>query len=161
VRRLNEVNYYKHMNYKDMIKGVGPVILGVAIVVVIISMLAQRQAEAPVVVVDPQSQAQLRLSEKGTAGGLTILPITLMEDSRCPADVQCIQAGTIKVQVQIISAMGPSVMVMELNKPVTTEAEEVTLTQVTPAPKAGVNVNKADYVFSFEVKKRALTEINP
>ena len=121
---------------------------------VILYTLAQRQAHAPTAPMVRHS-AQVHLNESSMTGAVTVRPLTVMEDSRCPRGVQCIQAGTVKVQTQIISAMGPSVMIFELGKPITTEAEEVTLTDVSPAPQAGVTVAPKDYVFTFEIKQRA------
>lgn len=40
-------------------------------------------------------------SEQRLTDGLTIIPVAIVEDSRCPADVLCIQAGELIVQVLI------------------------------------------------------------
>lgn len=150
------------MKYREIMNGVWPVILAVVAGVVIVYLLANRSVEAPTEMETTERQeVRLHLNERGSALGLTVLPITLMEDSRCPEGVQCIQAGTVKVQTQIIGGMGPSVMVMEMGKPITTEAEEVTLQEVTPAPTTGTQITKPEYVFVFEVKKRPLSKINP
>lgn len=93
--------------------------------------------------------------------GVTVIVRELLEDSRCPLDVQCIQAGTVRVRADVISGMGTSTMSLTLGGPITTEAEEVTLVSVLPAPYAGVSIKPDEYEFTFEIKKRKLDLIYP
>lgn len=88
----------------------------------------------------------LKLGEKGVFRNISIKPIEVVEDSRCPKDVQCIWAGTLKVKTEIVSGLGKSEMVIEIGKSITTEAEEVKLVEATPTAE--------DYRFTFEVVKR-------
>ncbi len=90
----------------------------------------------------------LKLGEKGVFRNISIKPIEVVEDSRCPQDVQCIWAGTLRVRTEIVSGLGKSEMVIELGQSITTEAEEVSLTEATLGPE--------DYKFTFAVTKRAL-----
>ena len=99
---------------------------------------------------------QLSLGEPGNVSGVQVLPLLLVEDSRCPSHVQCIQSGTVRVQAQIVSGMGTSTMVMELDRSLTTEAEEVTLIDVTPVPREGVTIAPGEYTFTFRVNERTL-----
>jgi hypothetical protein len=86
--------------------------------------------------------------------GVVVTPQEVKEDSRCPADVQCIQAGTVKVRAFLRSGLGTADEVFELNKPITTEVEEVTLVQVEPQNLAGKPIVNRDYVFYFQIRKR-------
>src|SRR3569623_204906 len=72
------------------------------------------------------------LNQTISGGGVSIVPLEVLEDSRCPAGVQCIQAGTVRVSAQVVSASGTATMTLALNKPVTTEAQTITLIHVTP-----------------------------
>ncbi|MFA5998302.1 MAG: hypothetical protein WC814_02865 [Candidatus Paceibacterota bacterium] len=83
-----------------------------------------------------------------------VTPLTVLEDSRCPLDVVCIQAGTVRVRARLISGLGTAMQEFKLGQPITTEAESITLTQVIPQPKAGIKIQDSEYVFSFEVAKR-------
>ena len=83
-----------------------------------------------------------------------IRPLRVVEDSRCPLDVQCIQAGTVRVEVQVVSGMGTSTSVIELGDTLTTEAEEITLTTVTPSPRSDITISDEQYRFTFDVQKR-------
>lgn len=91
--------------------------------------------------------------EIGTLG-IRIVPMAVLEDSRCPIDVTCIQAGTVRVRARFITSLGESTQEFKLNQATTTEVEKVTLTEVLPLPKAGVKIKNSEYLFTFEVAKR-------
>jgi hypothetical protein len=99
----------------------------------------------------------LSIGESATAFGVRVTPLAVTEDSRCAKDVACIWAGTIKVSTELVSGMGTSTMNIELGKPVTTEAEEITLTAVAPEPRAGSAIPAADYRFTFRIEQRDLS----
>lgn len=94
------------------------------------------------------------LGQKVSGLGVTLTPLEVTEDSRCPIGVQCFWAGTVKVKTKTESNLGGSVIIFELGKPTVTGTEEITLREVQPVPKAGVKTNNNDYIFQFEVKKR-------
>jgi hypothetical protein len=98
--------------------------------------------------------ATVALGETATVGDVTITPTSVEEDSRCPSDVQCIQAGTVRVLVHVASAMGESDMTLTLGAPATLEAETVTLTAVTPGKISTKPADDAAYRFTFEVAHR-------
>jgi hypothetical protein len=89
-----------------------------------------------------------------TGGEVTIVPLEILEDSRCPVDVQCIQAGTVRIKARVVSGLGESEMTFTLNKEITTEAESVTLTDVQPVKKSTVHPSPSEYTFTFTVTKR-------
>lgn len=94
------------------------------------------------------------------SGGLSIEPLELVEDSRCPVDVQCIQAGTVRVKARIVSGSGTSTEVFTLNTPITAEVESITLTKVYPVEKnSNVVVQPGDYDFTFVIKKRPVQNV--
>lgn len=102
----------------------------------------------------------LALGQTGTAGALTLEPLSVVEDSRCPEDVQCIQAGRIRVRVSLAAGMGKADQVFTIGEPITTEAETVTLTAVTPAKNSKVQIADSDYRFTFKILKNALSYAN-
>jgi hypothetical protein len=96
------------------------------------------------------------LGQKMTALNVTLTPLEVSEDSRCPKDVQCIWAGTVKVRTKIESAIGStgtSEMIFELGTPTTTAVEEITLTDVSPAKTSGQTIPDSSYRFTYSVKK--------
>ncbi|HYF13182.1 MAG TPA: hypothetical protein VD928_02720 [Candidatus Paceibacterota bacterium] len=99
-------------------------------------------------------KVQGRIDQGASALDVKVIPLAVLEDSRCPIDVQCIQAGTVRLQALIVSGLGTSTMTLTLNQSITTEAEQITLTEVAPLPRAGVNISKNQYLFTFEIEKR-------
>jgi hypothetical protein len=93
--------------------------------------------------------------EQVSALGVHLTPLTLLEDSRCPVDVQCIQAGTVRIQATLTSGLGTANQEFKLGQTITTEAESITLVNVVPVKKAGTAVKTSDYVFTFSITKRA------
>ena len=95
-----------------------------------------------------------KIGETFSGLDVSLTPLSVVEDSRCPVDVVCIQAGTVRVKTRIISGLGTSDMTLTLGTPITTEAEEVTLVSVSPAPYSTVTISPNAYVFTFSIKKR-------
>jgi hypothetical protein len=114
----------------------------------------EAQVEELLAQINTGERIKLKIGESGSFVGVKVAPTQVLEDSRCPANANCIQAGRIRVRVEIVSAMGTSTNVLEENKSITTEAEEVTLLYAEPQTEAGVKIEPADYVFTFEIKKR-------
>lgn len=100
----------------------------------------------------------MRLGEQVTFKDLTVRVISLEEDSRCPTGVQCIQAGTVRVKIEVVSAMGTSTPILALGKSITTEAEIIMLTATTPHPARDVSITPSEYQFAFTVTKRTVGE---
>lgn len=96
----------------------------------------------------------LNLNQSATAFGVTVTPLQVVEDSRCPANVNCVWAGRVRVRTNLVSGMGTATQIFIPNEPITTEAETVTLTQVAPEPVAGVTIPASEYQFVFRVEKR-------
>lgn len=97
---------------------------------------------------------QTRLGETVRVGNITLTPLGILEDSRCPQNVQCIQAGTVRLSVRIVSGLGTAQEVFTLGGSVTTEAEAITLLDVAPLKNAGEVIEKSEYQFTFEVTPR-------
>jgi len=94
------------------------------------------------------------LGQKVEGLNVALTPLEVTEDSRCPADVQCVWAGTVKVRTKIKSGLGESIMIFEPNKPITTEVEAITLKEIAPAPRSGQLIPASSYRFVFDVAKR-------
>jgi len=106
--------------------------------------------------IDLAETLSLNLDEKSEVLGVSVTVLEVLEDSRCPIDVTCIQAGTVRVRTLLTSGLGEggAEQIFELFSPVTTEVEEVELIQVMPLPESTVEIEDEDYVFSFRVSKR-------
>jgi hypothetical protein len=82
-------------------------------------------------------------------GRMTITVLEVIEDSRCPVDVQCIQAGTVRVRASINSMNRD--FIFELGAaPQWIEDTGVSLEKVIPvSKKAGVIIEPSEYRFTF------------
>jgi hypothetical protein len=98
----------------------------------------------------------LKLGERKEVLGIFITPVSIVEDSRCAADVQCIWAGTVKVKMKVESGMGIGDLTLEQGALGTTETEEIILTEVSPYPQHGsTKILDADYRLTFKLTKRS------
>jgi hypothetical protein len=106
----------------------------------------------------PYGRATLSLGEEATFRGITIKPVSVLEDSRCPAGVQCIQAGTVRINVE--SQVGNTTRqdIVRLGSATTVDTFAVTLVSVLPATKAGSQIPSGDYIFTFDVHQSAVVD---
>lgn len=63
-------------------------------------------------------------------GGLTVTPLEVLEDSRCPANVDCVWAGQVRLRVNISGAEAELIS----DQPLTTPNGAVVLAVVRPYP---------------------------
>ncbi len=103
----------------------------------------------------PYGAVTLRLGEKATFQDVSIRPVSIEEDSRCPQDVQCIQAGTVQVKVAIAGRAGTDTQIIGLGKSLATENETISFNAALPAKISTVPLMPADYILTFTVTKRA------
>jgi len=87
----------------------------------------------------------------GRAGGgnLVLIPREIVEDSRCPSDVQCIQAGTVRVRADVVYNRATTTQVVQLSMPLEFGNTTVTLTDVAPVPHSQQKIAPASYRFTF------------
>ena len=114
----------------------------------------EEQVDSLIEAINTGEQIETRIDAGGSALGVRVIPHEVLEDSRCPIDVTCIQAGTVRVRATLESGLGTADQEFELNQPITTEAESVTLTQVGPPREEGVMIDESNYVFYFRIEKR-------
>ena len=96
--------------------------------------------------------------QKTTAGGkVRVKLISVMEDSRCPTDVDCVWAGNAKVKVRVF-VRGGETKTFELNtsgpdKAGQADAYRVQLESLTPGRKSNKNIRQRDYRVTFSINK--------
>lgn len=97
-----------------------------------------------------EGKLSLAVGESKTVGDTTVGVLELLEDSRCPIDVQCIQAGTVRVR-SAVNALSRD-FVFTLNEPQEVEGKVVTLIDVQPRAKySNKPVSTEEYHFTFSV----------
>ena len=89
---------------------------------------------------------------------LTFRFVSLIEDSRCPTDVKCIQAGNAKIQIKVSKANGGAARTFELNtnsKPQTVSFSgyQIKLTDLNPKPATNIRIDRNGFMATFAITK--------
>lgn len=152
------------MQKKILIAGVAMVILGGGMAFVANTKLENKPSDVPT---DPVPEddgigegvsgaehdteiVEVKLGESVPVRSTTIKVLEIVEDSRCPTDAQCIQAGTVRIRVYVGNENYDYEAVMNLGDYMTTEAQKITFANVTPAPVSGREISPTEYRFIFE-----------
>lgn len=86
-----------------------------------------------------------RILETVQAGPITVTPETLIEDSRCPAETQCVWAGWVRIRAQVDG----SPVELTLGEPLTFPAGQLMLAEVSPPQRKDINRYPDEYRFGF------------
>jgi hypothetical protein len=100
-----------------------------------------------------KSQVEAGIGQTVSVQALSITPQTLLEDSRCPIDVVCIQAGTVRVTTKIVTSAGIESRDLKLSESVVVGNTTLTLLEVSPGPISTKSITPSDYRFTFEITK--------
>ncbi len=95
--------------------------------------------------------------KKASSSKITIKFASLIEDSRCPDNVNCIHAGNARIKVTV-SKPGSAPITFEANtnlgeKGNVYEGYAIYLTDLTPIPKANVRINRNAYTATFSISR--------
>ena len=110
--------------------------------------LAPPQAEAAA---SANVLVSARLGERASAGGLRLTPLRIQEDSRCPADATCVQAGTLRLEARLESESVTAHRLLTLDQPISFAGRRVELVAGCPYPLASRPVPPAERRFVFAV----------
>ncbi len=99
----------------------------------------------------PYGSATVKVGQQAVFLRNSVMITKVTEDSRCPEGVQCIQAGTVKIELQSVTELGTKTDILELGKELNLGSEKVTFTGITPMPKAGSVIASGDYVVTLTV----------
>ena len=91
------------------------------------------------------------LNERIFNNGVYITPLKVFEDSRCPEDVLCIQAGQVRLQVKIESGSVVKTLNLIEGTGVIVDGKKITLQNVFPATNSKKPISASEYRFTFEV----------
>jgi hypothetical protein len=84
---------------------------------------------------------------------LQVRPLALLEDSRCPASVQCVWAGQVRIRAEIFSRSGREVREMTLGKPIAAGGGSLTLVDAAPPKLAPGTTDPRQYRFTFRFER--------
>jgi hypothetical protein len=113
-------------------------------------------AAMPVSAKQAQNVEVLINKEVAARGGLKIMFVELVEDSRCPVDVDCVWAGNAKIKVRV-TKNGKS-KVLELNTMGRAAVPSYAgyrfkLQGLSPELRSNVRINRNAYTASIEITK--------
>jgi len=120
------------------------------------SIVQESQNEETVPTVMQYGQVTLKVGQWAVFPDIRIRPLLVSEDSRCPSDVDCVQAGTVRVELETVSGMGTSTDTLSLDSFLTTEAEMVTFMDAKPMASSQKEIPQNEYQLVFMVEKRSM-----
>ena len=141
----------------------------VALILVVgigLSILIPRVGNAPTKSVSPVTTSQnttlpttgdvtLGIGQMGQVGDLSIVWNKPIEDSRCPAGVQCIWAGDVRVNVTMsLAGYSETTNLSTTNAGFLFDGHAVSITSVTPTPEQSSAISPQDYRITFHVEAR-------
>ncbi len=91
------------------------------------------------------------VGQKIVVNGVSVTPIEVVEDSRCPSNVQCIQAGTVRLKVRLESEGNVQEETLKIGTQITFAGKRVTLSAVLPVKNSTKVIVSSEYKFTFEV----------
>lgn len=97
-------------------------------------------------------EGPVRLGEIAAVDGPKVRPDQVIEDSRCPADVQCIHAGQLIVRTTVLGGGWSQQIDLTLGVPVPVADGMLTLVDATPVPINGkaTPLPAARFTFKFQ-----------
>lgn len=101
-----------------------------------------------------------KINQTITIGGVTLTPLEALDDSRCPVDVTCVWAGTVKVRTRVVTESKTSEITFELGSSVETGAGILKLEKVSPDKYASTDTIPLDYQFYFSLTSGTETKNN-
>ncbi|MEQ7753773.1 hypothetical protein [Xanthomonas sp. WHRI 8370] len=103
-------------------------------------------------VTSPPIEGPVRLGEIAAVDGPKVRPDQVVEDSRCPADVQCVVAGRLIVRTTVMGGGWSKQIDLTLGMPVPVADGMLTLVDATPVPLSGeaVPASAARFTFKFQ-----------
>lgn len=89
-------------------------------------------------------------------GRINVRFAEMVEDSRCPRDVQCIQAGNATVKIRVSRGRRAETLTISTDPrsgKAAFEGYEFRLVGLTPEPRSNIRINPDGYVAKIEVTK--------
>jgi hypothetical protein len=90
------------------------------------------------------------LGELAYTNGLTVRPLQVVEDSRCPINAVCVWAGRLVVRSEVSGGSWRNTRDLELGKPEQIADGALTLTAAQPSKQAGAETDPRSYRFTFD-----------
>ena len=89
------------------------------------------------------------LGQTANVDSLLVTPIAIVEDSRCPADVQCIWAGRLVVKTEVRGGSWTKTLDLTLGVGSHIADGEITLENAAPEKNSKTPVKPSEYRFTY------------
>ncbi len=100
------------------------------------------------------SDITLKIEEKKIVGDLSLTFSDILQDSRCPVDVQCIQAGSVNVSVTLSKDNNTQTMTLSSDKAfLIFGGYSISIKNVLPIKKSTAMLTGGDYIITFHIEK--------
>ena len=108
--------------------------------------------DAPIVENGPAAPAGtlVGLDQPVWVGGIVATPKEVIEDSRCPENARCVQAGKLVVRTRFDGPGWRETAPLTLGQPMTIHGTRVTLVSGVPEKRADRDTAAAEYRFAYE-----------
>ena len=101
-------------------------------------------------------RVQINKEKKFPKAKLSVRFVELVEDSRCPADAQCVWAGNAKIKIRVTMNGRSHDLSLDTNgqhQAATAEGYTIKLVSLTPSPRSNIRIDRNGYVATFEAVK--------
>jgi hypothetical protein len=103
----------------------------------------------PVTTVEPEREFTLAVGQEARISGsdITLVIDSVANESRCPSDVTCIQAGDADVRLRVRDGQESSHTIHALKEPrsASFNGYTITLVELSPTPRSTVRIQQRDY----------------
>ena len=90
------------------------------------------------------------LGETANLEGITVRPLAVVEDSRCPLLVRCVWAGRVRISAEV---RGAGTRELTLGEPVAASGGTLTLVDVRPSKRTPEAIASREYQFTFTFQR--------
>ena len=101
-------------------------------------------------------KVQIHMEKRAPESKLSVRFVELVEDSRCPRDVNCVWAGNAKIKVRVTKNGRSHELTLDTNgqkQSAVAEGYSIKFTGLTPEPRSNIRINRNGYVAHFEIVK--------
>lgn len=89
-------------------------------------------------------------NEAVTVGPVHVIPLAVLEDSRCAAGTQCVWEGQVRIRAQVTGSSGASqTRELKLGEPLALPEGALTLVEVYPDKRKDTKLYPEEYRFGF------------
>ncbi|HEX7854108.1 MAG TPA: hypothetical protein VF503_10465 [Sphingobium sp.] len=97
-----------------------------------------------------QREGPARIGEMAYINGPVVRVESVLEDSRCPVDAQCVHAGDVRIAATVISGNSKKPVELTLGKPLHIADGSLTLLSVAPRKRSDHGITPEMYRFAFD-----------